>query len=250
MSSKPFVLRPGTLSHINKIALIIIAAYGPGPVHKYLNPNADIYPQDLKMALLQSVTMSYLNPRTLTLVACSEESPDVVLAYGMYTRMGDDLGADDFLHRRSWVERVGRCMLSYFLAGLFKSYNFIRPNRAASKSHTAVFEHSITQDRERYWSAASFPRRRNRWHANAIVVLPEYQGRGLGRLLMEHVLEEAEKEKVPVGLSASPAGERLYRKLGFAWLGDFHTRVGVEDYGSGGGHMLWWPKGVEKDGDY
>ncbi|KAI9651259.1 hypothetical protein NHQ30_001297 [Ciborinia camelliae] len=250
MPFQPFVLRRGALSDINQMALINIAAYSPGPVNNYLNPNANIYPQDQKISVLQAIMICYLNPRILTMVACSAEFPGVIIAYGMYTRVGDDPGADQFLHERSWIERVGRAMLSYILTGLFRSYNFLWPDRATSKPHNVVFQHSIKQDKERYWSPISFPRRKNRWHVNTIVVLPKYQGKGLGKLLMGHILERAEKEGVPVGLSASPEGERLYRKLGFAWLGDFYTRVGGDEHGSGGGHMLWWPEGIQRDGDY
>jgi GNAT superfamily N-acetyltransferase len=232
------------------MALINIAAYGPDPVDKYRNPNAHQYPHDRKMAVIKNITISYLNPRVLTLVACSTKFPDVAFAYGMYTRIGDDSGAQKFLSERSWAERAGRGMLSYIATGLFKAYNWIWPNRASSKPHNAIFEHSIKQDKERYWSPISFPRRQNRWHVNTIVVLPEYQGKGLGRLLMGHILDRAEREGVPLGLSASPEGERLYRKLGFSWLGDFYMRVGGGDHESGGGHMIWWPQGIEKDGDY
>ncbi|KAF7864383.1 hypothetical protein EAF04_006517 [Stromatinia cepivora] len=246
----PFILRPGTLSDINQMTLINIAAYSSNPVNKYLNPHAAEYPQDQKMSALQAITTSYLNPRVLTLVACSTESPDFIFAYGMYTRIGNDTGSEHFLKERSWIQRLGRYISRPILAVLFRVYNFIRPDRATSKAHNAVFLHSVKQDNERYWSPITFPRRQCRWHVNTIVVLPEYQGKGIGRLLMEYTLERAGKEGVPVGLSASPEGERLYRKLGLAWLGDFHTRIGGEENGSGGGHMIWWPEGFEKDGDY
>ncbi|CCD43535.1 hypothetical protein ACHAPC_008052 [Botrytis cinerea] len=249
MPSPPFILRPATLFDIPQMTHIVIAAYASSPVSDFLNPLAKQYPRDLQISTGQAVTRSYLNPRTLTLVVCSPESPDVLVAYGMYNRKGLDSGAAKFVHERSRVERLGRWLLNSFLAVLFTFYNYLRPDRATSKPNNAVFSHSIKMDQERYWSPGTFPRRQNRWHVNTIVVLPEYQGKGIGRLLMEYILERAKKEEVPSGLTASIEGERLYRNLGFKWLGDFYTRIGRE-HGDGGGHMIWWPEGVEKDGDY
>ncbi|KAJ8068573.1 hypothetical protein OCU04_002287 [Sclerotinia nivalis] len=250
MFFQPFILRPGTLSDINQMTLINIAAYGSSPVNKYLNPHAAQYPQDQKMSVLQAITTSYLNPMVLTLVACSTGSPNIIFAYGMYTRSGNDVGAEHFLKERSWIQRLGRYISRSIFAVLSRVYNFMRPDRATSKAHNAVFSHSIKQDNERYWSPITFPRRQYRWHVNTIVVRPEYQGKGIGRLLMEYILGRARREGVPVGLSASPEGERLYRKLGFVWLGHFYTRIGGEEGGSGGGLMIWWSEGVERDGDY
>ena len=42
------------------------------------------------------------------------------------------------------------------------------------------------------------------------------------------------------GLSASPHGEFLYRKLGFERLGDFSMRV---DGSENGGIYIWYPEG-------
>ncbi|TGO63790.1 hypothetical protein BOTNAR_0096g00260 [Botryotinia narcissicola] len=249
MPSQPFILRPATLFDIPQMTLIVIAAYGSSPVSDFLNPHAKQYPRDQQISVGQAVTKSYLNPQTLTLVVCSPESPDVLLAYGMYSRKGVDSGVKEFVNERSGVERIGRWILSSILTVLFGLYNYLRPDRSVSKPNRAVFDHSIKMDEERYWSPEAFPRRQNRWHVYSIVVLPEYQGKGIGRLLMEYILERAGKENVPAGLTASIEGEKLYRKLGFRMLGDFYTRVGRQ-HADGGGHMIWWPEGVEKDGDY
>ena len=48
-----------------------------------------------------------------------------------------------------------------------------------------------------------------------LCTLPEYQHRGLGKLLMEQGLNDAEKEGAKTFLLASPAGKPFYHKLGF-----------------------------------
>lgn len=48
-------------------------------------------------------------------------------------------------------------------------------------------------------------------------VLPEYQGRGLGELLIRDVLDAIDQQENPdiVCLEASLEGKRLYERLGF-----------------------------------
>ena len=54
------------------------------------------------------------------------------------------------------------------------------------------------------------------WYFPYIGVAPAQQGRGLGRTLMEPVLDRCDRERLPAYLEAtSPDNARLYRRLGF-----------------------------------
>lgn len=48
-----------------------------------------------------------------------------------------------------------------------------------------------------------------------LVTAPEFQGRGVGRLLCNEGLQIADREKLSAWLEASARGRRLYQKLGF-----------------------------------
>lgn len=48
-----------------------------------------------------------------------------------------------------------------------------------------------------------------------IMVVPEYQGCGVGRRLIDVVTQEADRLKIVCWLFARPAGERLYERVGF-----------------------------------
>lgn len=50
---------------------------------------------------------------------------------------------------------------------------------------------------------------------NYLAVLPEYHRRGLGRLLIDVILKDADEAHANTFLIATPAGSGLYRKLGF-----------------------------------
>ncbi|KAF3346599.1 hypothetical protein VD0002_g7683 [Verticillium dahliae] len=56
-------------------------------------------------------------------------------------------------------------------------------------------------------------------YLSVLVVHPDYQGRGVGKLLMEWGLDRAAGLGVSVFLESSPAGRKLYTGLGFREVG-------------------------------
>ncbi len=67
-----------------------------------------------------------------------------------------------------------------------------------------------------------------------LAIDPTQQRRGIGKMLVQHGLELAAKERKDVYLVATPAGKRLYHTLGFRDIGD-----GVELCGALHSSMLW-----------
>lgn len=53
-----------------------------------------------------------------------------------------------------------------------------------------------------------------------LMVLPEYQGRGIASKLLRVVTDEADKQKIVCWLFSRPAGEKLYTKVGFEIMGE------------------------------
>ncbi|KAF2730424.1 hypothetical protein EJ04DRAFT_579892 [Polyplosphaeria fusca] len=56
---------------------------------------------------------------------------------------------------------------------------------------------------------------RNVWELSQISVEPEYQGKGIGRRLVEEGLKLADSDNLLLYLEATPCGKLLYEKLGF-----------------------------------
>lgn len=131
-------------------------------------------------------------------------------------------------------------ILAWYFQILDALNNFIWKDRITNFTNLKQAEIWFAKDKERYWSPERHLDRANRWHANSVVVSPEWQGRGVGKSLMGEVLRWAQREKVVVGLTSSPHGEHLYRKLGFEMLGGFLVKIGEEE---GGGIMIWYPNG-------
>jgi GNAT superfamily N-acetyltransferase len=57
-----------------------------------------------------------------------------------------------------------------------------------------------------------------------LFVLPEYIGKGLGRLLMEHFLLNINKANT-ITLNSEPNAEPFYSKLGFVKVGEIETSI-------------------------
>lgn len=58
-----------------------------------------------------------------------------------------------------------------------------------------------------------------------LVVLPPYQGKGIGTRLLRWGLEQADQLGVNVWIDASPAGLGLYKKLGWEEVSTLEIRL-------------------------
>lgn len=74
-----------------------------------------------------------------------------------------------------------------------------------------------------YGSAASLAK---------MVVAPEFQGRGLGRRLLDALIAEPVARGVPIGLCATDLGRPLYEKAGFSVSGELMILLGVPSLGT------------------
>lgn len=64
--------------------------------------------------------------------------------------------------------------------------------------------------------------------AERVAVLREYRGRGVGRLVMEHVESEARENGCPnVHLNAQTAVEGFYERLGYETVGEEFVEAGI-----------------------
>ncbi|MDR1664929.1 MAG: GNAT family N-acetyltransferase [Clostridiales bacterium] len=70
------------------------------------------------------------------------------------------------------------------------------------------------------------------WHVQDVIVLPEYQGMGIGKLIMEHLINYIEKNipdgSTKVGLMSAIGKEGFYEKFGFKKRSDNNHGEGME----------------------
>jgi ribosomal protein S18 acetylase RimI-like enzyme len=67
-------------------------------------------------------------------------------------------------------------------------------------------------------------------HVRELVLLPEFQGRGIGSSLLREVMERASRRGVPVRLETFYVNRalNLYRRLGFQEIGRTETHILME----------------------
>jgi len=229
------MIRPARLSDVPLLAIHSLEAYRGTAIMSFLSPRIDTYPQDLCRVFRYQIQKRMASPRNITVVACEASKPDVPLGFAQFQRVGNDEKAKAFIRSKGWLTRAWLWIWSWWLYIVVSGIGLrIWPDRASDASHSRQFVEWGMKDDKKYWHVDG---RRERWQAQILTISPEWQGKGLGRMLMGVVMELARKDGVPVGLTASPAGEILYRKLGFEMLGPFSQRP-VGDTG-GGGVMLW-----------
>ena len=67
-------------------------------------------------------------------------------------------------------------------------------------------------------------------HVHELVLLPEFQGQGIGSSLLRQLMERASRRRVPVRLGTFRANRalNLYRRLGFQEMGRTETQILME----------------------
>ncbi|KAH7342450.1 acyl-CoA N-acyltransferase [Rhexocercosporidium sp. MPI-PUGE-AT-0058] len=236
-----FGLRPLILADVPTLALHSAEAYWEGPVNRFIAPHAAKYRSDFVRNFHQGIRKRLFNPRSLSLVVYEASDPTFPVGYAQFTRLGDDEGAKAYLGKHSLWDRIWFFVFAWFFSVYDKVENSMWPDRSRDVEATKTFFASAAGDEKTYWEL--HPERSNRWHVQSVVISPAYQGKGLGRMLVTEVVNRAQHERVIMGLSASPAGEFLYRKLGFELLGEFTIRIGGEE---GGGIMIRYPEGQDQ----
>jgi GNAT superfamily N-acetyltransferase len=78
-------------------------------------------------------------------------------------------------------------------------------------------------------SAAVMSPLKTHWCLENLVVDPPFQRMGVGRKLLMHMLEKADRRGVECWTDASPIGLKLYRSLG--WIDIGATEYNLEDWG-------------------
>ena len=234
-----FRLRLARLSDIPAMAQICKEAFWLSPIDQYLAPKAPEHPEDFLRIMLHSIQTRFALSNSLTIVACTpttEVNDEKIVGYGLFFRKGNDIGAKGFVRQKGILTLLALWWLRCWYSFSHWISNKIRPDRVTDFAALGAFKVSIKEDDSKYWTV---PERLDRWHAVSVVVEPAYQRRGIGQLIMTSVIERSEKEGVPLGLEATPAGEALYSKLGFEMLGDFSCRIVGNERG---GIMIRYPE--------
>lgn len=244
ISSEPIIIRRATLKDAPEMGRVGGRVYYDTPLTSWLWPHRAKYHAQYERHWIERRLALMLNPRNESYVACS--SSGQIVGAAQFARLGDDAGAWKRIREIGVLRRVFMWVAAWVFWGYCKVRWWLEGgDKTQSKEAVETFASWCRVDGERYWE--SHEEMASRWHCQSLVVLPEWQGKGIGKKLMAVVMEKAQRDGVIIGLEASAKGEGLYTKLGFELLGRFTGEAGaVEDVGQGG-MMIWYPEGYKKE---
>jgi ribosomal protein S18 acetylase RimI-like enzyme len=198
------VVRPARLHEYKILGRIAAITYFPTDFTEYLSPHRLRYYGHYERGFQKRALSLMLQPRMRSMVAVEASKPDLPIAYIHFERLGDDEAAKRYTSEKESLRlRVYRWLAwAWFLllATLLGA-----PHE--DPVHIRKFIRVGMEENKKHWE--SHEDRRNRFHVRSFVVLPQFQGRGVGKKLMTEVTSRAEKENVVIGLEASPEGEYL-----------------------------------------
>ena len=154
-----------------------------------------------------------------------ENTGSEILGYATWERRGNDFD------RKFWGEdSIGKLFERFAVELEMKHSNFFRLDKSydydnlqtyldAANAGDSIFETCLEGHPEHMWLAF-------------LAVDPKFQRRGVGKRLMQWGMKRADAESIPLGLTSSPAGEKLYFDCGFREVGVFlleHGETVIED---------------------
>mgnify|MGYP001571183975 CR=1 len=220
-------------SDARRSAELAQVAYWDAPISDLITPFRGTYPEDNAVGFERRIKNRMLSTRNRGFVAIGDGE---VVGYMQCVRLGDDEGGLQVMkEKKKWWSGLAEVGYGIYM----KCAAWIFPDRSQSEEGLKEFGKAGVVEDEKHWKGRED--RKNRWHAQSVVVSEQWRGRGVGKKLMAWVLERAQSEGVIIGLEASMMGERLYRSLGFDLLDRFIFRIdGCE--ADDGGIMMWSPK--------
>lgn len=204
----PMITRPAKLSDYKILGRIASITYFPTPLTTFLWPNRLQYYSHYERGFQKRALTLMLDPRVRSMVACEAAKPDVPIGYVHFKRLGDDQEARRIIREKASVQLW---VLRWLVLAWYLLLSVILGDKAADPKSLNVFSTWVMEDNKLYWK--SHKSRHNRWHVQSFVVLPMFQGKGVGKRLMAEVTNRAVEENVVIGLEASPEGEFFVSQL-------------------------------------
>jgi GNAT superfamily N-acetyltransferase len=229
------IIRRAHLFEGGRIGVIAARTYFDTPLSCFISPSKSHYYSDYEEGFKHRAQARLFQPNNVSFVACERKNPNLAIAYAQFQRLGNDDGYKAVVKQRdTYLLRFLATFWTYWT----KFVVFLHGgDRSLNPEALKVFESYGDLEDRKHWD-----HRPNRWEAQSVVVLEEFQGRGIGQKLMAKVKEFAEKDQVVVGLHASEPGRLMYLRAGFDFLDNYQM---VVEGDKGGGVMLYTPKSLQ-----
>ena len=204
----PILIRPAKLSEYKILGRIASITYFPTAFTEFISPNRLQYYSHYERGFQKRALTLMLDPRVRSMVACEATKPDVPIGYIHFKRLGDDQGSKRIIQEKASVQLW---ILRWLVWAWYLLLSAVVGDKASDPKTLKVFFGWVVEDDEIYWK--SHKERHNRWHVQSFVVLPMFQGKGVGKRLMAEVTKRAVEENVVIGLESSQEGEFFVSQL-------------------------------------
>ena len=225
-------IRLATAHDVSETATLSVSAFADDELLEWMNPQRAAYPAHYRAAFLLRYQERFWSPNFVFYVAETDEGDEdwsgaaEVVGYAIWSRRGNSEVAKRWRRSQySW-----RATVEVALLQIEEWY-----------SDTIKADKSLDYSkREKFRAAAStdFEDVDEMWKLNNLATDPRFQHRGVAGMLIAWGQEQARRENVCVGLTASKVGQGVYRKKGFRMYGELPW-PGFIDVPL----MIWEPEG-------
>lgn len=258
-------LREYTRHDVTTTASIQNAAFLDDDFWEYIAPKRKQYPEAWHAHVVQKQHIALLNPSAYNFVCVADAADSVRLHHAD----GRAVEAGTVLGYARWVRQTPTLMdpnirgrktslwdrLERGLRRVEASYtNYVTRNPIFSYKNLALADHAMANSQ-----LFSRLKETSHWYLAGLAVAPEFQGKGVARMLVNWGIEECLKQIGGTGIGneetnrwkvctlvARPAGRWLYEKVGFRALCSRNGEVlnlGLADTGPSHA-MIWDPTGA------
>ncbi|KAI5459536.1 hypothetical protein BGZ63DRAFT_415097 [Mariannaea sp. PMI_226] len=225
-------------SELPEIAHVMAKAFWEDNLFgQLIHPHRNKHPDDVDLYWLRRARVNFWDYRWKWLVAVSkdESGQEVIAGIAQWARLGD--GGQKM---ECWYLDP-RNLLKPLSSVAMKIHGWVWPSRASDPKEEDIVERAYPFF-DGIWSG----KRGESWYLEALAVRPDFQGRNVGRKLVEWGLERAEADGVCASVVSALGKDGFYTKCGFeeqhgsAKQGDGNPLADIE-----GANIYWrWPRAV------
>ncbi|KAF9630654.1 hypothetical protein BFW01_g1216 [Lasiodiplodia theobromae] len=220
---------------VSNAAHVAVAAYVDDAQDAYIYPKRHEYPLRYLKVKTDIIQHSLEDSIALPIVAVLEPNDEgwngtpEIMGFCIWYREGADQNEEEAQNRdaqkkKPWISRLKERILDSDIVDYIRDVR----NPIVDASHARAVAETCSRSDSQRWIEDGYQKPEQFYGIMDVAVDPKFQRRGVARMLLEWGMARAEKENVPVHLSATPAGAPLYRSLGFRGVGKWTWRPNQE----------------------
>ncbi|KAF6823542.1 GNAT family protein [Colletotrichum plurivorum] len=219
MAEPEFRIRPGTAADILDAVEIYMASFGDDWAMETMHPRRKEFPDDWRAWSHRFFYARYWGPEqqlfyVLTIPDAARPSGERVVGFAWWRRpypTPEEQSANEgALTIRGWLRPV--------LLGINSLSGWLWPPRSMDPEMATMFDDThIASDP--ILNDPAHPKRKTAWYLSTLGVLPEFQGKGYGSILVREGLRRVDEEGVPAWLIGLGGVAPFYERLGFVVKG-------------------------------